>query len=150
MAGSWRRPPRRAAPCIDWAHPNPRVTPCVKFRLASDQKYEFLLARKLAALAPGLSMADQTELYRTTWETLAVLAGMKSLESLQLSEARLSREALGQLKQLPELKKLILEGIDLTEAEADALRQDLPKVEIKWTKPSDVYLKRINALFGTR
>ncbi|HVE38760.1 MAG TPA: hypothetical protein VNM14_02660 [Planctomycetota bacterium] len=83
-------------------------------------------------------------------ETLAVLAGMKSLESLQLEEARLSRAALGQLKQLPDLKKLILEGIDLPEAEVDALRQDLSNVEIKWTKPSDIYMKRIDALFGAR
>ena len=83
-------------------------------------------------------------------ETLAVLAGLKSLESLQLEEARLTREALGQLKQLPDLKKLTLEGIDLPEAEVEALRQDLPKVEIKWTKPSDIYMKRITALFGAR
>ena len=82
-------------------------------------------------------------------ETLAVLAEMKSLESLQLEEARLKREALVQLKQLPGLKKLILEGIDLPEAEVDGLRQDLPKVDIKWTKPNEVYMKRIQALFGT-
>ncbi len=83
-------------------------------------------------------------------ETLGVLAGLRSLESLQLEEARLTREALAQLKQLPDLKKLTLEGIDLPQAEVEALRQDLPKVEIKWTKPNDVYLKRINSLFGTR
>lgn len=82
-------------------------------------------------------------------ETLAVLAEFKSLESLQLEEARLKREALLQLKKLPGLKKLILEGIDLPEADVERLREDLPKVEIKWTKPSEIYMKRIQALFGT-
>jgi hypothetical protein len=52
------------------------------------------------------------------------------------------------LKRLPELKKLALEGIDIAEADVERLRGELPKVEIKWTKPNDVYLKRINALFG--
>lgn len=82
-------------------------------------------------------------------ETLAVLSEIKSLESLQLEEARLKRDSLVLLKQLPALKKLTLEGIDLPEAEVDRLREELPKVEIKWTKPNDVYMKRIQALFGS-
>jgi hypothetical protein len=81
-------------------------------------------------------------------ETVAVLAEMKSLETLQLEEARLKFESLSQLKQIPGLKKLTLEGIDLTEAEVERLRGELPKVEIKWTKPNDTYMKRINALSG--
>jgi len=40
----------------------------------ADERVRVLLARKLAVLAPGLSMADQAELRRTTWETLAMLA----------------------------------------------------------------------------
>jgi hypothetical protein len=83
-------------------------------------------------------------------ETLAVLAGMKSLETLSLSEARLTRGALAQFKQLSDLKKLTLDGIDLPEAEVEGLRQDLPKVEVKWTKPNEGVMKRINALFGPR
>ena len=83
-------------------------------------------------------------------ETLDVLAELKSLESLQLEEARLKVDALVKLKQLPELKKLALEGIDLAEADVDRLRGELPKIEIKWTKPSDVYQKRIDALFGPK
>jgi len=81
-------------------------------------------------------------------ETLSVLAEMKTLESLQLEEARLKPEALRRLKELPDLKKLILEGIDLPEADVEGLRQEMPKVEIKWTPPNDVYMKRIQALFG--
>ncbi len=82
-------------------------------------------------------------------ETLSVLAEMKTLESLQLEEARLKPDALRRLKELPDLKKLILEGIDIPEADVEGLRRDLPKVEIKWTKPNDVYMKRIQALFGS-
>jgi hypothetical protein len=83
-------------------------------------------------------------------ETLGVLAELKTLETLQLEEARLKVDALAKLKQLPDLRKLTLEGIDLPEADVEHLRGELPKVEIKWTKPSDVYQKRIDALFGPR
>jgi hypothetical protein len=83
-------------------------------------------------------------------ETLDVLAEIKSLETLQLEEARLKAGSLAQLKRLPELKKLTLEGIDLSEADVERLRGELPKVDLKWTKPNDVYQKRINALFGER
>src|SRR6185436_2208082 len=81
-------------------------------------------------------------------DTLEVLAELTSLETLQLEEARLKVDALAQLKRLPELKKLTLEGIDLAEADLEKLKGEMPKVEIKWTKPNDVYKKRINALFG--
>jgi hypothetical protein len=83
-------------------------------------------------------------------DTLDVLAELTSLETLQLEEARLKVDALAQLKRLPELKKLTLEGIDLAEADVEKLKGEMPKVEIKWTKPNDVYKKRINALFGDR
>jgi len=83
-------------------------------------------------------------------ETLAVLAELASLETLQLEEARLKLEALGQLKALANLKKLILAGIDLPEADVERLRSEMPKVEIQWTRPSEVYLKRIEKLFGPR
>lgn len=93
------------------------------------------------AYKPPTTLAD---------ETLAVLAELKSLETLQLEEARLKRESLALLRGLPALKKLTLQGIDLPEAEVELLRGDLPKVELTWTKPSEVYQKRINALFGPR
>jgi len=93
------------------------------------------------AYAPPTSLSD---------ETIAVLIQMKSLETLQLEEARLKLDALVQLKQLPELKKLTLEGIDLMETDVDRLRAELPKVELKWTTPNETYLKRIRALFGAK
>ena len=83
-------------------------------------------------------------------DTLEVLAELSSLETLQLEEARLQVDALARLKKLPGLRKLTLQGIDIAEADLERLRGELPKVEIQWTKPNDVYQKRINALFGPR
>lgn len=82
-------------------------------------------------------------------ETIAILAEMKALESLQLEEAQLTLPALRQLKHLPALKQLTLGGIDMPEAEVERLRKELPQVVIKWTKPNETYLKRIRALFGS-
>jgi len=83
-----------------------------------------------------------------TDETLAILADLKTLETLQLSEARLHLPALQQLKRLPALKKLTLDGIQLPKAHVEQLRQDLPLVKVEWTEPSEAYQKRIQALFG--
>jgi hypothetical protein len=83
-----------------------------------------------------------------TDETIAILAEMKSLESLQLDEARLTFAALRQLKQLPALKKLTLGGVDIGQREIDRLRHELPSTKIEWTEPNEAYQKRIRALFG--
>jgi hypothetical protein len=85
-----------------------------------------------------------------TDETIGILATMKSLESLQLDEARLTLPALQQLKQLPALKKLTLGGIDIPREDIDRLRKELPGVKIEWTAPNATYQKRIQALFGAR
>jgi len=81
-------------------------------------------------------------------DTLAVLAELKSLETLELQEARLKRESLAQLKALTGLKTLNLAGIDIAEAEVEQLRKELIGVDVKWSKPNEVYQKRIDALFG--
>jgi hypothetical protein len=81
-------------------------------------------------------------------DTIQVLAEMKSLESLRLEEARLKFDALVQLKLLPNLKSLTLEGIDLPETEVEKLRQALPAAKVQWTKPNETYMRRIVQLFG--
>ncbi len=80
-------------------------------------------------------------------ETIAVLAELPSLESLQLEEARLS---FGALRQLSGLKTLTLQGIDIPDADVERLRAELPKVDLRWTKPNETYQKRIRALFGAK
>ena len=120
-------------------HTGPTVEGVKKLKSLPNLK-QLVLGQRLA-YKPPTTVSD---------ESVAVLAGMKSLETLSLSEARLTRGALAQFKQLSDLKKLTLDGIDLPEAEVEALRQDLPKVEVKWTKPNEGVMKRINALFGPR
>jgi len=83
-------------------------------------------------------------------ETVVAVAGCPSLEALALQEARLTLPALSQLKKLPHLKKLTLDGIDLSDADLASLKQQLPQTEIKWTAPNDAAKKRIDALFGAR
>jgi hypothetical protein len=79
---------------------------------------------------------------------VAILVEMKSLESIQLSEARLKLSALAELKELPSLKTLTLDGIDIPEADVEQLKKELPNVQIKWTKPPESYVRRIKSLFG--
>src|SRR5262249_3177093 len=83
-------------------------------------------------------------------ETVGILAEMKSLESLQLDEARFTLAALQQLRRLPALKKLNLGGIDIPGEEVERLRRELPHVKVEWTAPNEVYQRRIRALFGSR
>jgi hypothetical protein len=82
--------------------------------------------------------------------TIAILAEMQSLESLQLDETRFTFAALQQLKRLPALKKLTLGGVDIAKADVERLRQELPRVKIDWSEPNETYQRRIKALFGAR
>jgi hypothetical protein len=83
-------------------------------------------------------------------ETIALLTDLKTLKSLELQEARLSFDALVRLKKLPNLKKLTLNGIDISEAEVERLKKELPGVQVTLTKPNEAAIRRINALFGTK
>lgn len=83
-----------------------------------------------------------------TDDAISTLTEMTALESVQLGEARLSLAALSQLKQLPALKKLALDGIDLPKSDIELLKAALPKTDIKYTEPNEGATKRINQLFG--
>ncbi len=83
-------------------------------------------------------------------DTVSAVAGCRSLEALSLQEARLTLPALSQLKKLAHLKKLSLDGIDLSDSDLAALKQQLPQTDVKWTAPNDAAKKRIDALFGAR
>ena len=50
------------------------------------------------------------------------------------------------MNSLPKLKSLMLEGIVLSESDVAALKQQLPKVNVRWNKPSDAIKARIEAL----
>ncbi len=80
-------------------------------------------------------------------EVLPVLAQLPVLEDVTLSEAKLTPGALLELKKLSHLKRLTLDGIALAEADVAALKEQLPKVDVRWTAPNEVFKKRIGALF---
>jgi len=72
-----------------------------------------------------------------TEATLDVLVEMKSLEVLQLSQARYTADALARLRALPNLKRLGLNNIDLTAADVAKLKAALPNVAIDWKPLTD-------------
>ncbi len=76
--------------------------------------------------------------------TLATLAKMKSLETLTLDEVRLTRAGLAQIKALAQLKKLILQRADISEADIAKLRADLPSVTIDWKPLTDTERKALD------
>ena len=78
---------------------------------------------------------------------LPVLAELPLLGDVTLAEARLTLGALGQLKKLTGLKRLTLDGIEIAEPDIAALKQMLPKTDVRWTPPNAAYKKRIDALF---
>ncbi len=78
---------------------------------------------------------------------LPVIAELPLLEDVTLGEARLTLGSLSQLKKLMHLKKLTLDGIDIAEPDIAALKQELPKTDVRWTPPNEAYKKRIEALF---
>jgi hypothetical protein len=78
---------------------------------------------------------------------LPTLAELSLLEDVTLSEARLTLGALGELKKLTHLKRLTLDGVEIAESDIAALKQQLPKTDVRWTPPSEGYKKRIDALF---
>ncbi|MFN3153475.1 hypothetical protein [Bremerella sp.] len=70
-------------------------------------------------------------------DSIAILAKIPSLESVELTEARLSYDAVVQLKVLPNLKKVIISQVDISEADVEKLKAAMPGVEVKWEPLTD-------------
>jgi hypothetical protein len=64
--------------------------------------------------------------------TMDVLTQIKTLESLELTEARLSAKIIPQLKALPKLKRLKLEMVDISSSDVEAIKAALPAVKVEW------------------
>jgi hypothetical protein len=64
--------------------------------------------------------------------TLAFIAKIKSLESLELFEARLTAKIIPHLKALPKLTKLKIHTVDITTADIDAIKAALPGVTVDY------------------
>lgn len=69
--------------------------------------------------------------------TLSVLAQIKTLESLELTEARLSAKIIPQLTALPGLKKLKFENVDISATDVDAIKSALPNCKVDFKPMSD-------------
>ena len=111
--------------------------------------------KKIAALKNLTSINLGQRLSSTPPVTLSdaalpVLAELPLLEDIALQEARLSVGALNKLKKLTHLKRLTLDGIDIPESDVAALKQQLPKTDVRWTAPTDANKKRIEELFKTK
>jgi len=64
--------------------------------------------------------------------TMAVIAQLKSLETLELTEARLSAKIIPQLQALPHLTRLKLETVDISPADVGAIKAALPTCKLDY------------------
>lgn len=69
--------------------------------------------------------------------TMSVIAQIKTLESLELTEARLSAKIIPQLKALPKLTKLKIETVDISEADVEAIKTALPNCKVDFKPMTD-------------
>jgi hypothetical protein len=69
--------------------------------------------------------------------TMATLAQIKTLESLELTEARLSAKIILYLKALPKLTKLKIETVDISAADVEAIQAALPNCKVDFKPMSE-------------
>jgi hypothetical protein len=62
--------------------------------------------------------------------TMETLAQIKTLESLELTEARLSARIIPHLKALPKLTRLKIETVDISAADVEAIKAALPGCKV--------------------
>jgi hypothetical protein len=72
-----------------------------------------------------------------TDKSLSTIAKMTTLESLEIGEAQFTLAALKQLRRLPNLKRLKIDRTDISVAEIDMLRAELPGVKVEFEPLTD-------------
>lgn len=90
----------------------------------------------------------ESNAHSLTDRTLDIVAQLKSLDTLTLSEQRFSADALAKLKALPNLKRLELTQVDVPAAEIDRVRAALTNVEIDWQPVTDEERLKIDRLLA--
>ncbi len=78
-------------------------------------------------------------------QSLATLAQIQTLESLELSEADFNVEALQTLKQLPKLKRLKIDRTYLNASDIEELKAKLPGVQITFEPLTDEQKKKLDS-----
>lgn len=69
--------------------------------------------------------------------TLETISQLKALESLELTEARLSAKIIPQLVALPKLIKLKIETVDISAADVEAIKAALPNCQVDFKPMTD-------------
>ncbi len=69
--------------------------------------------------------------------TLPIIAQIKTLESLELTEARLNAKIIPSLKALPKLARLKIQTVDIPLADVEAIKAALPAVKVDHEPISD-------------
>lgn len=69
--------------------------------------------------------------------TLATIAQINTLESLELTEARLTSEIVPHLKALPNLTKLKIETVDISSSDVETIQAALPNCKVDFKPMSD-------------
>lgn len=69
--------------------------------------------------------------------TISLVAQIKTLEALELTEARLSAKIIPHLQALPKLTKLKIETVDIAAADVEAIRNALPNCKVDFKPMSE-------------
>ncbi|MBK8035970.1 MAG: hypothetical protein IPK22_02365 [Verrucomicrobiaceae bacterium] len=69
--------------------------------------------------------------------TMSVIAQIKPLEAIELTEARLTAKIIPHLQALPKLKKLKIETVDISAADVEAIKAALPNCQVEFKPMSD-------------
>lgn len=69
--------------------------------------------------------------------SMTTIAQIKTLESLELTEARLTARIIPQLKELPKLTKLKIETVDISAADVEAIKAALPACKVDFKPMTD-------------
>jgi hypothetical protein len=69
--------------------------------------------------------------------TMSLVAQIKTLEALELTEARLSAKILPHLQALPKLTKLKIETVDISPADVEAIKAALPNCKVDFKPMTD-------------
>ncbi|MBL9133099.1 MAG: hypothetical protein JNG86_17950 [Verrucomicrobiaceae bacterium] len=95
-----------------------------------------LTALRIGQRLPAWGKDSPVSFDESTMETLSQI---KTLESLELTEARLSARIIPHLKALPKLTKLKIETVDISAADVEAIKAALPacKVDFKPMTPEE-------------
>ena len=93
-----------------------------------------LTALRIGQRLPNWGKDSPVSFDESTMETLAQI---KTLESLELTEARLSAKIIPHLKALPKLTKLKIETVDISAADVEAIKTALPNCQVDYKPMSD-------------